>query len=148
MFYFWYSFFPIFHAWITCIVLFTVCAVLWLFTVRVICSTFSTSFTYWRFGAFFSVVLKSLALVTSEWVWEVHFDFKVYPFLFQWRFLNTKAVNICICLDYFVIAFLWKFFSNILGAEGEIRISYYSLWGVQGVFGVGLYFKIIKIFLF
>ena len=47
-------FFPYFiFFWVSCIVLFAVYTLLFLFTVHVVCLNFSTSFTYWRSGTFF-----------------------------------------------------------------------------------------------
>ena len=34
------------------------------------------------------------------------------------------------------------------GAEGEIWTSYYTLWRVQGIVGVGFYFEVIEVFFF
>ena len=83
---FFFSLFPYFtFFWFSCMILFTDCAVLWLFTVHSVSSTFSTSFTYWRSGAFFSLVLKSLAVVTSGWVWDECFDFSYSISDFYWR---------------------------------------------------------------
>ena len=71
-------------------VLFTDNTVLWLFTVHMVCSILSTSFTYWKRGVFFSVMTKSLALVTSETVWDVYFNFShsISYFHFGRRFLG------------------------------------------------------------
>ena len=75
------------------------------FIVHVICFPFSTSFTCWRSKAFFSVVTKSLAVVISEWIWYVYFDFSycISYFYFGRGFRSIEAENICICLDRFVI---------------------------------------------
>ena len=96
VFYFWYSFFlfPYFTLfWISYIVLFTVWAV------HVVWATFFTSFILWRSGVFFSVVPKSLAVVTSEQVGNVCFNFSYFIsffFYFSWGFGGIEAENLCI----------------------------------------------------
>ena len=115
-------------------------------------------FTAWRFGAFFSVVLKSLALVTSEWKYVLTLYYIL--FYFSGFFWGVETVNICICLDYFVIAF-YRYSSGvsntlfakvgfylILGTEKERTGLLTTLWWVQGVLRIGFYFKVIGEFLF
>ena len=78
------------------------------FTGHIVCSIFSTSFTYRRSGTFFFVVAKSLPVVTSERVWCVYFNFDycVSYIYFGNGFGGVKTKNI-----YIFVRIVWLFFS-------------------------------------
>ena len=102
--------------------LFTLYALLWLFTGYEVCFTFSLSFIYWRSGAFFTVVSKSLVFVTFEWVCHVYFDFSYCTSYFHFNrgFWVIEDENICIGLDHLCIV---AFFSPFVTTADLIDIT-------------------------
>ena len=83
-------------------ILFGVCALLGLLTVFIF-SNFSAVFTYWRSGIFFFVILKFLALVASQWVWNINFDFCYVSYFYFRRFWGVTIKNRGVCWHYLII---------------------------------------------
>ena len=83
-------------------ILFAVCALLGLIVYVV--SDFTTVFICWRSGTFFFVMPKYLAIVVSQWVQNISFDFGIYVsyFCFGRRFWSVKIKNIRGLLGLFV----------------------------------------------
>ena len=155
MFYFWYFFFSSILLWISCMVLFTVCGVLWtvLLSPHLLhigglvhfsreCQNLWHLWHLSKFGMYVSTLDIVYPILISVGVFRV---LKLWIYIVIWIilpfFLKILWGSVIPCLPRLV------FISFRVQREREIWTSHSAIWWVQGVVGIGSYSNIIKIFL-